>query len=47
MKTIHQFGYVAIIGIACCYLSALLIILLYAVFTNFTQKPHKILLKSG
>lgn len=43
MEAIRQFGYVAIIGIACCYLSALLLIPLYAVITNYTPKPHKTL----
>ncbi|MDV0442505.1 hydrophobe/amphiphile efflux-3 (HAE3) family transporter [Methanorbis furvi] len=40
MESIRQFGYVAMIGIACCYLSALLIIPLYALITNYTPKPH-------
>jgi hydrophobe/amphiphile efflux-3 (HAE3) family protein len=40
---IRMFGIVAILGIACCYTSALIIIPLVAVITNYTPKPHKTL----
>ncbi len=43
MESIRQFGLVAIIGIACCYISALLIIPLYAMITNYTPKPREML----
>lgn len=40
---IRMFGIVAILGIACCYVSALIIIPLFAVITNYQPKPHKTL----
>ncbi len=43
LPDIRQFGVTAILGIACCYLAALIIIPLVAVITNYTPKPHKVL----
>jgi hydrophobe/amphiphile efflux-3 (HAE3) family protein len=43
LPAIRQFGLTAILGIICCYVSALIIIPLVAVITNYQPKPHKFL----
>ncbi|HJK01788.1 MAG TPA: hydrophobe/amphiphile efflux-3 (HAE3) family transporter [Methanocorpusculum sp.] len=43
LPAIRQFGITAILGIFCCYISALIIIPLTAVLTNYHPKSHKIL----
>ncbi|HJK78335.1 efflux RND transporter permease subunit [Methanocorpusculum vombati] len=42
LPDIRQFGITAILGIACCYVAALIIIPLAAVLTNYQPKPHKL-----
>lgn len=39
LPDIRQFGAVAILGLVCCYISAILIIPLAAVLTNYTPRP--------
>jgi hydrophobe/amphiphile efflux-3 (HAE3) family protein len=43
LPAIRQFGLTAILGIICCYVSALIIIPLVAVITNYQPKPRKFL----
>ncbi|MDV0444401.1 hydrophobe/amphiphile efflux-3 (HAE3) family transporter [Methanorbis rubei] len=41
LPDIRQFGLVAILGLACCYVSAILIIPLTAILTDYKPKPMK------
>jgi predicted RND superfamily exporter protein len=43
LPDIRQFGLTAILGIICCYISALIIIPLVAVLINYQPKPHEFL----
>ncbi|MDU9376522.1 Protein-export membrane protein SecF [Methanocorpusculaceae archaeon Sp1] len=42
LPDIRQFGMVAILGLACCYISAMLIIPLVAILTDYKPKPIKV-----